>query len=87
MIALNAKSPICPVIVKIILANSIPVTDTLSIHKHAKAKDRTAPKNHPPIEPSHVFLGETRGFNLCLPKNLPHKYAAVSHILARHSQQ
>ena len=35
-------------------------------------------KMHPPIEPSQLFPGETRGNSLCLPISEPTQYAPVS---------
>ena len=32
----------------------------------------------PPINPSHDFLGDILGHNLCFPKRVPTKYANVS---------
>ena len=50
----------------------------LSVYEMLHICTKTVPKTIPPIEPSIVFLGESLGINLCLPKNTPAKYAPVS---------
>ena len=46
----------------------------------AKPNEHNEEKIIPPKNPSHVFLGEIRGFILCFPKKTPTKYAPISVI-------
>ena len=72
------KTPICD-------TNGIkrPPTNTSGIHASLNTNtinnvDKIHDIKIPPMDPSIVFLGEMRSFNLCLPKQKPIKYAPIS---------
>ena len=76
----SARSPIWP---------NVPIINPITIASLSERKSSTRffanimakiANTNPKIAPSQLFLGLTRGNNLCLPKAVPPKNAAESQI-------